>query len=384
MKKLDPNFVVQTTSSEHFTHRGHGAEEMNFGPVAEYGDLVPNERTYIHNRARPPRIDIAAWRLEVTGSAVSKPRSFSYAELLALPQVTLRRTLDCNANCRAFFPKVSPYESLKWMPIGRTQWHFGAVGTSDWTGVRVKDVLDAAGVGRAANAKFTALDSIRVKSRELPYSQVIDIDKVLASDTILAHRMNGDVLPIDHGHPIRALFSGWTGNTAVKWLGSIEVSVEPLPLTYFQENQTIVGPDYRERELLTVGPVRSAPELDEDTTLQPGPQTLHGRAWSGAGAIARVDVCLEQLVAQDRWTPVWSPVWREAKLLSRPEPMVWVRFEVPWDDAEPGRYRLMTRATDTEGRTQPRPEDVVWNEHGVGYNGHAPVELSVVPLRKIR
>jgi DMSO/TMAO reductase YedYZ molybdopterin-dependent catalytic subunit len=383
MKKPNPNFVVQPTPSTHFTHRGNGSEEMNFGAVAEYGDIVPNDRLYIHNRAHPPLIDIATWRLEITGSALTRPRSLSYDEILALPPVTLRRTLDCGVNCRAFFPKVSPYKSLTWLPIGWTQWHFGAVGTADWTGVRVKDVLDAAGVGRAANARFTGLDSIRVESGRMPYSQVISMEKVLASDTILAYRMNGEELPVDHGYPVRALFSGWGGNTAVKWLGSIEVSAEPLPLSHFQENQTLVGPDYPEPSLLTVGPVRSALELAENATILPGDHTLHGRAWSGAGAIDRVDVCLERLIAQDTWAPVWDPPWREAKLLNRSEPMIWVRFEVTWEGAEPGHYRLMTRATDEEGRTQPRPEDMIWNEHGVGYNGHAPLELSVLPLSEM-
>jgi DMSO/TMAO reductase YedYZ molybdopterin-dependent catalytic subunit len=380
MKKPEPNFVVQPTPSAHFANRGNGSEEMKWGPAAEYGETVPNDRFYIHSRASPPKVDIGTWRLELTGSGLSRPRSFTYEELLALPAVTSRRTLDCGVNCRAFFPKVSPYKSLTWLPIGWTQWHFGAVSAADWTGVRMKDVLDAAGLGRAANAKFTSLDSIAMGAGKLPYSQVISIEKILARDSLLAYRMNGEALPIDHGYPVRAVFSGWGGNTAVKWVGSIEVSADPLPLTHFQENQVLAGPDYPAPMLPTVGPVRSALELNENVTLLPGDHTLHGRAWSGAGAIDRVDVCLERLIAPDTWAPVWDPPWREAKLLNRAEPMIWVRFEVGWEGAQPGRYRLMTRATDEEGRTQPRPEDMIWNEHGVGYNGHAPLELSVLPL----
>ncbi|MBZ5711908.1 hypothetical protein [Nannocystis pusilla] len=91
-------------------------------------------------------------------------------------------------------------------------------------------------------------------------------------------------------------------------------------------------------------------------------------------------MCIEQEVAPGRWFPIWDPSWRTATLLHKPEPMMWVRFEVAWENAAPGRYRLMTRATDDAGRTQPRPEDVVWNQHGLGYGGHAPLELSVLPL----
>jgi hypothetical protein len=71
--------------------------------------------------------------------------------------------------------------------------------------------------------------------------------------------------------------------------------------------------------------------------------------------------------------------WRQATLLSTPEPFMWVRFEVPWNGAKPGQYRVMSRAKDKAGNVQPRPEDVVWNQHGLGYNGHYPLDLIVVP-----
>jgi DMSO/TMAO reductase YedYZ molybdopterin-dependent catalytic subunit len=142
---------------------------MNWGPVKTYGDTVPNDRFYVHNRTRPPKVDVGAWRLEVTGNAVAHPRSFTYDELLALPQVTLRRVLDCGANCRAFFPKLPRGgNGPRWLPIGFTQWHFGAVGAADWTGVRLSDVLAATGIDRAIGVKFTGLDSIPVERNEIP------------------------------------------------------------------------------------------------------------------------------------------------------------------------------------------------------------------------
>jgi DMSO/TMAO reductase YedYZ molybdopterin-dependent catalytic subunit len=378
--KPAPNYVVQPTPSNYFISRGNGSEEMNFGAAEDYGDYVPNDRMYIHSRAAAPKLDVAAWRLHVGGSAIAEPRSFTYEELRALPSVKLRRVLDCGVNCRAFFPKVSPYKSLKWLPVGWTQWHFGAVGATEWTGVRVKDVLDAAGLGQAADAEFISLDSIATTAGQLPYSQVIAIDKVLADDTLLAYEMAGEPIPIDHGFPLRAIFSGWGGNSAVKWLGRIEVSKDPLPLSHFQRNQVLAGPDYPEEILATVGPVRSALELAENVTVFPGDQTLHGRAWSGAGAIQQVEVCIEREMAPGRWMAVWDPAWRAAKLLHKAEPMMWVRFEIAWKNAEPGHYRLMTRATDDAGRIQPAPEEMVWNQHGLGYNGHAPLELSVSPM----
>lgn len=372
--------VVKPTPALYFTSREPGSREMNWGPVKDYGETVPADRFYIHNRVAPPKIDVRTWRLEIAGDAAGRPISLTYEQLLALPQVTLRRTLDCGANCRAFFPRLPASGGAEWLPIGFTQWHFGAVGVADWTGVRVKDLLDAAGVRDAAAVMFTGLDAIPVNSEgDLePYAQVIPIDKVLAADTLLAHHMNGQPLPIDHGYPVRAIFSGWGGNTAVKWLGRIDASKKPIPHPTFQSRQIIAGPDVPKPFTPTVGHVRSALELDADMTLVPGDHVLRGRAWSGAGAIDRVDVSIEKLVAPDTWRPIWTPQWREAQLLGKPEPMVWARFELPWQRVDPGRYRIMTRARDGAGNVQPRPEDVRWNQQGLGYNGHAPLEVAVL------
>jgi DMSO/TMAO reductase YedYZ molybdopterin-dependent catalytic subunit len=371
--------VVQPTPSAYFANRGNGSEEMKWGPVQNYGETVPSDRLYIHNRARPPEVDRRTWRLELTGDALGRPRSFSHEQLLDLPKVTLRRMLDCGANCRVFFPSLPPSgDGDRWPPIGFTQWHFGAAGAAEWTGVRARDVLAAAGLHGGEDVKFTGLDEIaEPDGGTVNYSQVIPIEKALEDDTLLAYRMNGADLPIDHGYPLRVLFSGWGGNTAVKWLGRIEASKSAMPAAGPQRLQVLTGPDYPEPVRPTTGRVRSALELNEHVTLAPGDITLRGRAWSGAGAIDRVDVAVDRLAAPGRWVPEFA--WREARLLSEPEPYMWVRFEVPWQGAKPGKYRVMSRARDRAGNAQPRPEDVPWNQHGLEYNGHAPLELVVLP-----
>ncbi|WP_433424885.1 molybdopterin-dependent oxidoreductase [Microtetraspora malaysiensis] len=223
------NFVVQPTPSWYFVHRENGSEEMKWGPVGQavlaggaegYGELTPNDRMYIHNRARPPRIDRRTWRLKLTGDALARPRSFTYDELLAMPHVTLKRTIDCGANCSAFFPKLPPGGADgRWLPVGYTQWHFGAVGAAEWTGVRAKDVLAAAGAESPVDVKFTGLDVIVNRSfpgGTIRYSQVAPADKVLKDDTLLVYGMNGWDLPVDHGYPLRLLLSGWAAVTYVK------------------------------------------------------------------------------------------------------------------------------------------------------------------------
>ncbi|MFJ2032823.1 molybdopterin-dependent oxidoreductase [Streptosporangium sp. NPDC087985] len=384
------DFVVQATPSWYFVHRENGSEEMKWGPVgravldgqpAGYGEFIPNDRMYIHNRARPPQIDRRTWRLKLVGDALTRPRSFTYDELLAMPSVTLKRTVDCGANFAAFFPRLPPGGAdNRWLPVGYTQWHFGAVGAAEWTGVRAKDVLAAAGAESPVDVKFTGLDVIANRSfpgGRVHYSQVAPVDKVLKDDTLLAYRMNGEDLPVDHGYPLRLLLSGWAAVTYVKWLGEIEVSKHHIAPTGFQTRHVLTGPAYPKPLPLSVGPIRSAIEHDPQITLYPGDITLHGRAWSGSGAIERVDVSIQKLAAPGRWVTEMS--WRQATLLSTPEPFMWVRFEVPWNGVKPGQYRVMSRAKDKAGNIQPRPEDVVWNQHGLGYNGHYPLEVIVVP-----
>ncbi|MDQ1503199.1 MAG: hypothetical protein QOD57_926, partial [Actinomycetota bacterium] len=251
------DLVVQTTPSQYFVDRGTGSVEMKWGPVREFGDTVPNDRLYIHNRARPPAIDRRTWRLHLTGDAITRPRSFTYEDLLALPAVTLRRTIDCGANCSAFFPKLPPSgASDQWLPVGFTQWHFGAVGAAEWTGVRAKDVFAAAGADHPVDVKFTGLDVISSPSfsnGKGNYSEVIPADTVLRDDTLLVYRMNGSDLPIDHGYPLRLLISGWGGNIQVKWLGEIQASKQPIPVTGPAKNQVLTGPAYTNQVRPTVG-----------------------------------------------------------------------------------------------------------------------------------
>src|ERR1700682_407678 len=236
-----PNFVakwlLENAPSHRFIWRGPGSREMNCATVADLGDIVPNDRFYVHNRAMPPSISTSSWSLTISGDAVPEPFVLTYAQLTdpaGFQPVTIRRVLDCGANGRAFFPKYPSPNDGDWMPVGFTEWTYGTMGAADWTGVRLRDVLRAAGIAESAcDIMLTGLDQITVqdattgKTGPAPYQHVIPIAKALEDDTLLVYRMNGETLPVDHGYPLRAFFSGWGGNTAVKWLGAIQVSNEP-------------------------------------------------------------------------------------------------------------------------------------------------------------
>ncbi|HKV39375.1 MAG TPA: molybdopterin-dependent oxidoreductase [Blastocatellia bacterium] len=327
------NQVDQPTPSEYFTYLGSGSREMNWGSLGpDY--LVHKNRLYIHNRATPPNIDLDTWTLQVTGS-VNHELALTYCELLAMPQVSLLRTLDCGANGRGHFPKYPPHShDPKWTAITGTEWSQGAVGAAEWTGVRLIDVLDRAGVKpKARSVWVTGLDSIS-------YEHVIPLDKALALDTLIALKMNGEALTPDHGFPARLFCTGWGGNTMVKWVGSIELSEKSITvqdLPKYQKSQVLAGPDYHEPVIVTYNNVKSAFELLDGVTLASGQTNLRGRSWSGYGTIERVEVKIERQRRDGAWAPIWSPEWRQADFIAGTPvlPFCWTTWEIDWD-AEPG------------------------------------------------
>jgi DMSO/TMAO reductase YedYZ molybdopterin-dependent catalytic subunit len=386
-----PNYVakwlVEDAASHRFIWRGPGSREMNFATVADLGDVVPNDRFYVHNRAMPPSISTSSWTLTISGDAVEAPLVLTYAQLTdpaKLAPVTIRRVLDCGANGRSFFTKYPPAPQTWPLPVGFTEWTYGTMGAADWTGVRLRDVLRAAGLADdATDIMLTGLDQIMVqdattgKMFAAPYQHVIPIAKALEDDTLLVYEMNGATLPVDHGYPVRAFFSGWGGNTAVKWLGAIQVSKQPIAPPITQINQVLAGPAYPTPVVPTVQNPKSAFELGWGATLMAGAVTLSGRAWSADATITGVEVCIEQL-GPNGWTQLGAG-WQPATLLATPEPKTWVRFAIPWT-AQPGAYRLSARATDDAGNVQPAPEDVPWNQHGLHYNGWVRHPVTVLPM----
>jgi DMSO/TMAO reductase YedYZ molybdopterin-dependent catalytic subunit len=324
-----------------------GNAETRWEAIRGAGYTTPNDRFYVRNHGPTPKIDAASWRLRIEGPGVSRNLDLSYEDLLAMPAVSVMRVLECAGNGRVFF----------WEQEGRevegTPWRLGAVGVAEWKGVPLRSLLEEAGLrSSAVEVMPEGLDEPRL-ARPLPR------EKALADGTILAHTMNGETLPPDHGYPARVVVPGWAAIASVKWVGRIFVSEEPI-LTYWNtEEYVLVGPDYEPREgpgrgpAITVTYVNSALELPWPARLPEGHNTVTGRAWSGAGSISRVEYSLD------------GEEWREARLLGPNKPGAWARFEVDLY-ARPGEHGLRVRATDERGNTQ--PENVPYNEQGYLYN----------------
>lgn len=337
--------VVKPTPPELMHPIGDG---LNFETrwAAHPGFLTPTDRFFVRNHNPTPRIDAGSWRLRIDGSGVRRTAELSYEQLLALPQVFVTSTIECAGNGRRFFAEHFD------RPVKGTPWRTGAMSTAEWAGVRLRDALDIAGVTPGAR------DVLPEGLDEPRFARPMPLEKALADDTILALTMNGEPLPPDHGFPARIVASGWVGAASIKWVGRIEVSVEPLYTYWNTHDYVLAGPDYptvgpADGPPITVMPPMSVVDLDWPATLQPGRHLVRGRAYSGSGRIVAVDVRID------------DGEWRPALLRPPAVDGAWVQWELPWE-AGPGEHGIRVRATDATGRSQ--PDRVPWNDHGCLYN----------------
>ncbi|HYQ83759.1 MAG TPA: molybdopterin-dependent oxidoreductase, partial [Rubrobacter sp.] len=232
------------------------------------------------------------------------------------------------------------------------------IGVAEWTGVRLREILERAGLEKTARwVMVEGLDEVRMR-RPLP------LWKVLEEDTVLATGMNGQPLPPDHGFPARAIVPGWAAVASVKWVGRLLVSDEPLYSPWNTAKYVMTGGKWgSRREPICAQVPKSALELPWPATLRRGRQTITGRSWSGSAAIARVEYALDG-----------DKQWRPARFVGPNLPGAWARWRFAWN-ARPGRHELRVKATDVMGNDQ--PEAVPWNALGYLYGGIVghPVEV---------
>ncbi len=320
------------------------------------GFLTPNSQFFVRNHAPTPRIDPAAYRLRVEGDAVREPVELSYDDLLRLPGHSVISYVECAGNWRGFYSQVMGQVA------SGGQWGTGAVGCSSWSGVSLGSILDLAGITPAA------VDVNLIGGDEGEFSRSLPVDKATESDVMLAHTMNGEPLPPDHGFPVRAVIPGWVGSSSVKWLSRIVVSSQRIWGKNNTTSYVLIGPRWPQERYdpaqgapITKLNVKSAIALPRPASLRAGPQTVPGFAHSPHGSIAGVE-----------WRE-GNGAWQPARLLQPVYPRAWVRFEFDWS-AVPGRHTLTVRATDVRGNTQ--PSTAAPNEKG--YLLNVPLEHPVV------
>lgn len=332
--------------------------ETRFENLAGRPYGVPNSLFFVRDHVASVVIDPKIWKLSIEGDGIDKPFSLTYDELLKLPATTVTRYVECAGNGRSFF------QTFLNKPAQGGQWLLGGWGVTDWTGVRLKDVLDRAGLKKnALQVLPIGLDQPRVR-RPIPVS------KALEDDTLIVYAMNGNILPIDHGFPARLLVPGWVGVANIKWLGAIAVTTYPNWTDWNTNLYIMIGPNYQPQPpakgpLVNEQVLKSAIALPWPAKLKAGAQKVTGYAWSPKGKIAKVEVSVDE-----------GKTWAPAKLIDPNVEKAGVRWEFDYS-AKAGDKSLMPRATDVTGASQPAIADQTWNQQGYLFGAAVPHPIEV-------
>ena len=324
--------------------------------------ITPVPHFFVRNHMHEPStLDADTWRLTVSGE-VEKPLTLSLADLSRMTLHSVTNTLECAGNGRGFQQPRVP----------GVQWQKGAVGTARFTGPRLRDILERAGVKpNGKHVMFHGLDE--VPGKVPPFIRSIPIEKASDGDTLIATHMNGAALSKHHGFPARTLVPGWIGAASCKWLSEIKVLEKEFDGNFMKPGYRMPNHPVKPGEplnlddshvvtALSVKSVIAAPV--DGSTLKSRALHVRGAAWAGEADITKVEISTDE-----------GATWQRAQLGREQARYAWRLWSYLWRASKPGEYTIMSRATDSRGRVQPATAE--WNPSGYLYNAIDQVKIHV-------
>lgn len=325
--------------------------------------ITPIELFYVRSHHYTPQVDLETFTLRVSGE-VSAPFSISLRDLKKMPRIELVGVMECAGNGRSFYAPRVP----------GLQWTNGSVGNARWAGVRLADVLKKANL--KASAKNIVFDGADQAIGTMPkFQRSIPVRKGLDPDTMLAFEMNGQPLPVAHGAPLRVVVPGWGGDCWTKWLTGIQVIDHEFEGFFMKTGYRHPGKgvppgstvDPAQMKPIESVRVKSVIATPKDNIIMPqGTSRVAGAAWSGEVPLDKVEVSIDG-----------GRSWVAARFTSSNGRWGWQTWDYAWN-ATPGTYKIMSRATDAKGYSQPMEQE--WNPSGYLWNVIQTVRAEVVPL----
>jgi len=325
-------------------------------------DTTPTQKFFIRNNGQIP--DAArepdAWKLTVDGEVNSK-LALSLGELKSrFTPVTRRMVLECGGNGRSFFS-----------PQARgNQWTNGGAGCAEWTGVRLSEVLAAAGVKPSAvfTGHYGADPHLSGEANRQALSRGVPIAKAMDENNLIVWAINGEPLPQVHGFPVRLVIAGWPGSVSSKWLTRIWVrdrlhdgqgmggTSYRVPVKPIVPGSNDDGKAFRDLESMPVRAIVTSPA--NGTRHPPGTREIRvrGAAWAGDLTVKQVDISID-----------FGATWTKAELAGPKNKYDWQRWTTKVPLAYDGYYELWARAIDARGVMQPHVAGN-WNPQGYGGN----------------
>ena len=332
--------------------------------------VTPNKRHFVRNNGLLPEMaldmDPSGWTLTVDGE-VDSPLTLTLDDLRSKFEVVrLKLQLECGGNGRAAF---NP-------PAKGNQWTLGAVGNAEWTGVRYRDVLKAAGVKDKViyTAHYGMDGHLSGDPEKLPISRGVPIEKAMDPHSLIAFEMNGQPIPALHGFPARTICPGWPGSTSQKWLRRIQLRevVHDGPKmtgTSYRVPGYPVAPgtkvDKKDFQIIQSMPVKSLITSPQTNQAVAGRELeVRGHAWAGDRTVSALHVSHD-----------FGATWQQAELDPPPYPYAWQQWRAKLSFPQAGYYEVWARATDSEGVMQPFA--INWNPKGYLNNSMHRIAVTV-------
>lgn len=336
--------------------------------------ITPNDQFFVrwHMPDIPTYIDLNEFRLEVKGS-VQKSLSLSVDDLKSkFEPVEITSVLQCGGNSRRFYAKSG-------QATHGVQWGHGAMGCAVWKGVRLKDILNMAGV--KSTAKFVGVNGLEKPAiDETPkFFREMEIDEALSGELIVAYEMNGEDLPYLNGFPLRLVIPGHFSDSWVKMLSEITVMDEYRKSFFMDVAYTvpdndcecvISGSDFEyKRKPIAAMKVKSVIGYPTpNTVIKKGSRVqITGVAFDQGKGIKEVMISLDG-----------GKSWGATALQKDYGKYAYRQWTYSWEPKAKGEYTIMVRAINRIGNIQPQVDEIGWNAGGYQYNAVDSVNVKIV------
>ncbi len=309
--------------------------------------ITPNSKMFIRNNGLVPLdVDAKTWTLEIDGESVKQKKSYTLEELKTkFKQHTYQLTLECGGNGRSEFDP----------PAKGNQWTVGAVHCARWTGVRLRDVLEDAGI--KSNAVYIGYHSADIHlsgdMNKEPISRGVPMSKAMQDETLIAFQMNGKDIPLVHGYPLRLIAGGWPASASGKWIQRISIrnkvhdgtkmtgKAYRVPCSPVAPGEKVKDEDMCIIESMPVKSLITSPKtgaiIKKGKSLQ-----INGHAWAGELEVAKMEYSID-----------FGATWKTCKLEKPVNRLAWQHFSASVNFPKEGYYEVWARATDANGVSQP-------------------------------
>ncbi len=337
MKGKSPEMIIRSDRPWNVEARPHQLDDA----------VTPFEHIFIRNNGLIPEdIDARNWTLTISGESVQQEKTYRLSDLKKnFKPYTYRLVLECGGNGRAgFYP-----------PTAGNQWEEGAVFCSEWTGVRLKDVLKDVGIKPdAVYIGYYGVDRHLNGDASKPViSRGVPISKAMQDETLLAWSLNGQDIPLAHGFPLRLVCGGWPASTSGKWINKLVVRNKE------HDGAKMTGDSYRmpkypvapgdvvpdeDMAIIESMPVKSLITFPKSGAMfdRSKKLSIRGHAWAGEFEVAQVQVSVD-----------FGASWKTCALKKPANRLAWQQWSTVLTFSQPGYYEIWAKATDTQGISQP-------------------------------